>query len=170
MPTDPIADALGLSEEKQEESDQESLRKRVMGDKSPLEYLHHATTTNPKSPMYRPKRKNAHPERDLQNAVIQWLTLHKVCHVRLDVKPPTYFAGGHLIRTSSPLKGWPDLMIFIQGRAYGCELKVDSRQSDGQKEIEKYLNEVGKCPYWIVRSLDDLERLIKPLLAVFGGG
>lgn len=145
-------------------SDQEELQKRVLKGKSPLEYLHHQSTTNPKSPNYRPTRKNAHPERDLQNAILEWLTLKRVCHVRLDVKPPTYFVGGHLIRTPSPLKGWPDILLIVNGLAVGLEVKAGTQQSAEQKEVERYVVEVGKGRYHVVKSLGEVEGIVGKLL------
>lgn len=69
--------------------EQEALRDRVTGGKSPIEWLHDQAVNNPRSPSYVPKRRNAHPERDLQNAILQWLTLKRICHVRLNVAVST---------------------------------------------------------------------------------
>lgn len=148
--------------------DQIALRDRVLKGKTPADYLEHQARNNPRSPLYVPKRTNAHPERDLQNAILQWLALRNVCHVRMDVKPPTYFAGGKLIRTPSPLKGWPDILCIVPmngvGAAIGLEVKAGTRQSPEQREVERYMKEVGGAAYHVVKSVEDVIQIIEPLL------
>lgn len=115
---------------------------------------------DPDSPLYEPTRKNAHPERDLQNAILQWLTLKKICHVRLNVATSTIWKKGQTIRLPSAMKGWPDILVIFKGRAIGLEVKWQTKQSDEQKEIERYITEVGGGVYRVVRSLEDVEKLI----------
>lgn len=110
-------------------------------------------------------RTNQQPERELQQAIIEWLRYHKVCFVRMDVAPKTFMVGNQMVRKPSPLRGWADIIVFIKGKAYHVELKAEhGRQSDEQKEVQKYVTEVGGCEYFLMKSLDELERLIKPLL------
>lgn len=146
------------------ESDQEALRKRVMGDKSPLEYLHHQATTNPRSPLYKPKRHNKTPEKDFQReVVIPWLVEQGVCHFELVVKPSMKWIDGKLVRIPSPMKGWPDVNCVIQGKYVGLEMKAKSAQSYDQKIVQEKVESAGGL-YYIVRTFEDLERLVKPLL------
>ncbi len=112
-----------------------------------------------------PTRHNLQPERELQNEVVTWLRNNNVCFVRIDVSPRTFFVNGQMIRKPSPLKGWADLILFIRGRAYHVELKAENgRQSDEQKEVEKYVTEVGGCEYYLMKSVTEVERLVKRLV------
>lgn len=109
--------------------------------------------------MLPPTRKNAHPERDLQNAVKEWLTLKKITFMELVVKPSTFMRGGRMVRVESPMRGWPDLILIVRGLFLGCELKVESVQSDAQKEAQKKI-EAGGGVYRICRSVEDVEKLV----------
>lgn len=108
-------------------------------------------------------RHNAHPERDIQNACLQWLTLRKVCHVRLAVNSSTIMAGGKMIRLPNPMRGWPDILAIVRGRAIGLEIKADARQSEYQKSVQEYIEKAGGL-YFIIRSTDELDAALKPLL------
>lgn len=104
-----------------------------------------------------PKRTNAHPERDLQNACIQWLTYSKICFVRINANPSTVVRNGQLIRIPSPMSGWPDILALVGPHATCCglEIKVDWRQTDNQKQVQERI-EKANGKYFIVKSLDQL--------------
>lgn len=103
-----------------------------------------------------PKRTNAHPERDLQNAVIQWLTMKQICFVRINANPSTIVRNGQLVRIPSPMAGWPDILCIVgQGLAVGLEIKVDWKQTDNQKEVQARI-EKANGKYFIIKSLEQV--------------
>lgn len=108
-------------------------------------------------------RHNAHPERDIQNACLQWLTLRKVCHVRLSVNSSTIMAGGKMIRLPNPMRGWPDILTIVKGRAVGLEIKASTKQSEEQKSVQEYIEKAGGL-YYVIHSISELESALKPLL------
>jgi len=108
-------------------------------------------------------RKNTHPERDIQNTCLEWLKLEKICHVRLAVNSSQIFVGGKMVRLPNPMKGWPDTLCIINGRAIGIEFKDKTKQSESQVEVQEYIEKAGGL-YYIVHSLDELIKVIKPLL------
>lgn len=58
-------------------------------------------------------------------------------------------------------KGFPDLLILFKGKCLGIEIKTTTgRQSKEQKEIEQQFKKNG-AEYYIVRSLEDVKRIIK---------
>jgi len=67
--------------------------------------------------------------------------------------------------------GTPDITGFIApyGRAFGIELKVGKNgQTDSQKVYEARSKELGGV-YFVVRTTDELERVIEEL-RILGGG
>lgn len=142
--------------------EQLALQKRVLKGKTPVEYLEAHYRDNPRSPGYEPKRHNAHPEKDLQKTIVEWLTLKKITFLELVVKPSTFMQDGRMVRVRSPMAGWPDLNLIVNGRYGGCELKVKSAQSDAQKEAQARI-EAGGGVYRLCRSIGDVEGLINEL-------
>ena len=120
-------------------------------------------TKNPKSPYYQTTRKNLHPERDLQNSALQWLSLKGICHVRLAVNSSMIAVGGKYVRIPSPMKGWPDVLCIIKGQAVGLEFKHKTKQSEEQIGVQRYIENAGG-KYALIHSIDELEAFIKPLL------
>lgn len=58
-------------------------------------------------------------------------------------------------------KGFPDIIILIQGRCLGIEIKtISGKQSEYQKEIESSFNQNGAY-YYIVRSLEEMRKIIE---------
>jgi len=56
--------------------------------------------------------------------------------------------------------GLSDMMIWWNGRHVHIELKVDTPQSEAQKEFQKLLEAQG-FPYAICRSLEDVEAALR---------
>jgi hypothetical protein len=120
---------------------------------------------DPDSPLYEKTRTNAHPERDLQNAILKWLTLRKICHVRLAVNTSTIWVGGKPVRLHSTMKGWPDILCIAgpHGTAIGLEVKVSAAQSEDQKSVEGKIT-AARGVYKIVRSIEDVEKILRPYM------
>lgn len=71
--------------------------------------------------------------------------------------------GGKIFMTKNHgMTGMSDLLIWIRnGPAISVELKATKgSQSEAQKHFEGELESVGHC-YFVVRSLDELETLLK---------
>lgn len=109
-------------------------------------------------------RKNEHPERDIQNAILQWLTLKKIYHFRINNMASTVYSGGRMVRLPVAQRGLPDIAIVVKGRYIACEVKApNGRQSEEQKAVQEETEKAGGL-YWIVRSLEELEANIGTLL------
>lgn len=115
-------------------------------------------------PLYEPKRRNAHPERDLQAEVKEYLTERGVTFLELVVKPSTFYDPKRrkTVRVRSPMAGWPDLNLIVNGKYCGCELKVKAAQSDAQREAQALIEKGGGI-YRICKSVEDVKRLIEEL-------
>lgn len=67
------------------------------------------------------------------------------------------------------MKGWPDILCIVptkscgHGVAVGLEVKAGTSQSPEQKEVERYVTEVGRGVYRVVRSLEEVIKLIDEL-------
>lgn len=58
-------------------------------------------------------------------------------------------------------KGFPDILVLMQGRTIGLEVKTDiGKQSKEQKEIEKQFKK-QRAWYYVVRSVDEVVRIIE---------
>lgn len=112
-----------------------------------------------------PTRRNAHPELDVQNAVKEWLNLHKVFFYRSDTRGRIVgYDNGRPRFAPQETKGIPDIICVIRGTYIGCEIKSSlGRQSDDQKAFQEALEKAGGL-YFLIRSVDDCERYVKPLL------
>lgn len=111
-----------------------------------------------------PTRRNAHPERDIQNAILRWLALKGICHVRLEVNAAQMMVGGKWVRKPSTMRGWPDILCVYgrHGTAIGLEVKATTNQSEEQKAVEEYITRANGI-YRVVRSLEEVESLFKEL-------
>lgn len=116
-------------------------------------------STNKRNPMLikLPRAK----ESDVQRAILDWLAYHHVFHYRNN-------SGGfkdtnqHFYRFGA--LGSPDIVCVVNGRYVGIEVKAsDGRQSDAQKEFQVRLEAAGGL-YILAKSIDDIERSLKPLL------
>ena len=110
-------------------------------------------------------RKNVMHERETQNACMEWLALKKITHVRLAVNSSVIWRNGKMIRISSPMKGWPDVLAIVgpHGTAVGLEFKHKTKQSEDQIAVQQYI-ERANGRYFIIHSLEELEAAILPLL------
>ena len=111
-------------------------------------------------------RTNRHPERDLQTACLQWLTLKRIYHYRLNNVASTIYTGGKMVRLPVAQRGLPDIVILVNGIYCAAELKSETgRQSDEQKAVEEATNKAGG-QYRIIKSLDEMIAWISPLTPV----
>jgi hypothetical protein len=69
--------------------------------------------------------------------------------------------GGKSFFKKSTIPGFPDLLLCIQGKFIGIELKSDiGRQSDVQKICQQRIeNSCGL--YYIVRSINELKQIVE---------
>ena len=104
----------------------------------------------------------AKKESQIQKGVINWLLYHK-CFVWRNNTGSYETAAGHYV--SYGFKGSPDIVGMLpNGRFLGVEVKtVIGKQNKDQKIFEQRVKECGGI-YIIARSIDDLEREIRPLL------
>ncbi len=68
------------------------------------------------------------------------------------------------LKDTGVMAGWPDIEIIYQGRVYFIELKVGRRKpSDNQIKCHERLARAG-CVVGIARSIEDVERLLRPYI------
>lgn len=110
-----------------------------------------------------PTRHNKTPERDIQTEILKWLTEQKIYHYRLNNQATTIWAGGKQIRLPVAQRGLPDIVIVMGGRYIACEVKsAVGTQSEAQKDVQEATERAGGL-YWLVRSLGEVQELIKEL-------
>lgn len=165
------AQALGLTEadlndmkakEAEREADKPRLMAKIIADGEARQ------RELEKNPYFKPVFKNApskvkrgNPEGQIQKACMDWLQYHKVFHYRQN-NLPTPLPNG----TFRPVhfRGLPDCVAIIKGQYIGIEFKTDTgRQSEDQQFFEARSKSAGAL-YFLIRSIDDMERFIKPLL------
>lgn len=116
------------------------------------------------------------PEAQLQGAVIAYLRAALPSRALAFAVPN---GGKRDEREAARLKwqgvlpGVPDLLVLLDGRAFGIELKAArGRLSEAQCEVADRFAENG-CPWTCARSLDDVERFLRandvPLRASVSG-
>lgn len=120
----------------------------------------------PKTPR---KKRNAHPEDDLQKAIVKFL--------RASLPRPSWYCsvpnGAVLkgtkhqrmmqmerLKAAGLRNGAPDLLVFWNGRAFGIEVKAGSSQAESQKEAQRDLEAAG-IPYTIAKSIFDVELFLR---------
>lgn len=101
-------------------------------------------------------------ESTIQKGIINWLLYHK-CFIWRNNTGSYETAAGHYV--SYGLKGSPDIIGMLpNGRFLGVEVKTDTgKQTKEQKQFEERCKACGGI-YIIARSIDDLEREVKPML------
>lgn len=109
-------------------------------------------------------------ETDIQSAIIRYLTVlenqGKLFFNRTNNIPPVNKNSksevvGFRRLPAGAKKGIPDIWVILQGKTIGLEVKTAAgRQSKEQKEIEERFKKNG-AEYYIVRSLEDVKRILK---------
>ena len=98
-------------------------------------------------------------ETALKKQCLEWLAIKGIFAYKQNCggfKNPT----GGFYRFSS-MNGLPDIVCIIKGKYIGVELKVDKKeQSDFQIIFQENLEKAGGA-YYIIRSLEDLEKVVK---------
>ena len=99
----------------------------------------------------------AKEEKQIQNAVEQYLSLKKVFYWKNNSGAlPT--ASGGFIRFGAV--GSPDICVIKDGQFIGIEIKTPKgKQSDTQKEFQGRL-ELAGGKYYIVRSLEEVTKIL----------
>ena len=96
-------------------------------------------------------------EATVLRAVLEWLTVHKIFHFRVNTMGTPMSSGGF---RPAPTVGIPDIIAVVEGRFVGIEVKsTNGKQSQRQKMFEGQCKKAGG-EYFIVKSIDDLERLM----------
>lgn len=110
------------------------------------------------------------PEGQIVNAVIRWLHAHGVFNYRQNTGAYKPEGSKRYIRYGYP--GSPDVIAVLPktsaypGVFLGIEAKTDrGKQQDSQIAFQRKIEDSGAF-YFVVRSLDDMESLVKPLLRV----
>ena len=116
-------------------------------------------------------RRRAAPEEALQRACVQWLRWAIPdgapfwwTHIRNEAKRSV--VEGKRAKDMGMTPGAPDLVLCVDGRFVGVELKVGRRPvTDNQALAHKEIWEAGGAVY-LVRSLEDLQRVIRDELGM----
>lgn len=148
-------------EERAWEKEAEERRRDVQ--RSVLGGLANADTSRWALPVEK-KTRGANPETAIQKAILDWLRLHNVYAFRVS-NQPRRLPNGKMIFTGT--KGVSDIVGILPGGTFiGIEVKTATgRLSEHQKRFEERVRASGGV-YVVVRSVDDCEALIKPLLTV----
>lgn len=94
-------------------------------------------------------------ERDVQNAILEWLSYKKIFHERIN--SGMIFANKYAVKGATP--GFPDILVLFKSRFIGLEVKTDKgKQNENQKNMESEIKKHGG-EYYIVRSIDDVEKI-----------
>ena len=112
------------------------------------------------------KKKASFKEADLQKACEKILDTMQISYIRIPDQMNSIVFGSPQIPVhvkkmiSSVTKGVPDLTILFKSGKYICvELKTDvGRLSIGQK---RFKNGVGEMNYYVVRSINEFQELLK---------
>ena len=103
------------------------------------------------------------PEHALQKACTKWFRLKFSEYRRLFIKPSDNYIKWAAECSRGAVAGAPDNILLVpRGKyAYLCiEFKVDTQQSETQKEFEADVNKYGGV-YVVIRSLDEFTETIK---------
>lgn len=90
------------------------------------------------------------PETKVQNKIIDFLRSNKILVWR--------------ISETINMSGFPDLLVCYRGRFIALEVKVEadySRPSLQQEKVMRDINEVGHGIARIVRSVEDVKRILE---------
>lgn len=72
--------------------------------------------------------------------------------------------GNRRITSPLSLNGSPDLYIVHKGHYIGIEVKLPKGvQSDAQKSFERLLRDLGEGLYFIARSMEDAENIVRAI-------
>lgn len=99
-------------------------------------------------------------EIEIQNSICEYLQIKKYFFWRQNTSPTLTPDGKGFRRMSRYSRtGIPDIIIVEKGLFVGLEVKrKNSTQSDSQKQFQKDLEKAGGR-YYIVRSIDDIQKL-----------
>ena len=101
---------------------------------------------------FKEKRKQASPEKDIQNAIMQYLRAKKIFCYRNNTGAVKTDHGFY----SYGSVGSPDVICVVNGIFIGIEVKSSTgRQSAMQKRWQEALEEAGGT-YILARSVDDV--------------
>lgn len=100
-------------------------------------------------------------ESDLLRTVRDYLELHGIFHIRVNVGAKVEHNGmGQKRFIRFGRRGCADILCCVGGRFVALELKTErGQQSEYQKEFEAEVRAAGGC-YLLIRSLDDLMELL----------
>jgi hypothetical protein len=100
-------------------------------------------------------------EREILKSFLDWLTLHKYCHVRVNISPIMRGGGqGKLHFTPNPMAGFPDVMLVLKGQRRGQIAFLEAKTAtgklrDSQKAVKEKWGGAG-VPYCEARNILDL--------------
>ncbi len=105
-------------------------------------------------------------ESEIQSLIIDYLKIKenqgKLFFQRTN-NNPIYDPVGKRFRSlaKGQKKGFPDILVLIQGKCIGLEIKTDKgRQSEEQKIIQKQFEQHGS-KYYVVRNIEDVKKALE---------
>jgi len=107
------------------------------------------------------------PEHKLQKACARWFRLKFSEYRRLFIKPSDDFTKWNSECSRGAVAGAPDNILLVpRGKyAYLCiELKIDTQQSDKQKEFEADVDKYGGV-YVVIRSFEEFTKIIETYMS-----
>lgn len=105
-------------------------------------------------------------ESQIQSAICQWLTLMKIPHAVTDAGL-AFDAKGRPRRKVSK-DGWPDITACVAGRFVAIEAKTATgRLRASQRATLSEIEQAGGIVI-IARSLEDVTRILEPLIKIQG--
>lgn len=103
-------------------------------------------------------------ETQIQKSILDWLAWNGIFAWRNQRIPTPIRRGRQIVglrRADPATVGMPDILCCYKGRLIGLEVKTDKgKQEEAQKEWQDKLERAGGL-YYIVRSVDDVEKLFK---------
>jgi len=98
-------------------------------------------------------------EKNIQKSILDWLGYRGDIYFFRAGSGQFKTDTGSYFKTGRP--GCPDIIVCFKGKFIGFEVKTDKgKQSDRQKDAEEDIKNAGGR-YYIVRSIDDVEKIIK---------
>lgn len=103
-------------------------------------------------------------------AIGHYLRFEKLCFYKQNVRG--YLKNGVFRKDRNPyvLTGLPDYVVLYRGFHQGLEVKtLKNRQTENQKEFQKYIEDKGGAFYAVVRSVEEVQKVVRTFRAFVDG-
>jgi hypothetical protein len=94
---------------------------------------------------------------ELVNSCLELLHMHGILSWKNHVGAVRM--GKRFIRFG--VRGLPDILLVLHSRLIGIEVKTGAGRQSREQQIMQSRFEAAGCTYWIVRSIDELDALLK---------